>query len=85
MMSIKAKKRGAKEIKEKKDPSNRLGIMGFICAIVGLIAFPLIFGIAAILCGYFNRQRETRNLWKIDIPIGILNTIFGILLMAGAV
>jgi hypothetical protein len=85
-MAIKAKKRGAKEtVKNKKDPSNRLGIMGLICAAVGLIAFPLVFGIAAILCGYFNHQRETRNLWKIDIPLGALNTLFGIMLWVGAV
>jgi hypothetical protein len=80
---VKAKKRGKTEA-EKKAETNRYGVLGFICAVTGLIIFPIIFGIAAIMFGYLNMTRETKNLWKLDIPVGLIDVIFGLLFISGA-
>ncbi len=71
--------------KENRWADNRLGVAGFACAVGGLIIFPLVLGAAAICLGYLNLKKETVNLWKLALHVGVLNVLFGLLLLAGAI
>lgn len=86
-MSLKAKKRSedAPAKKENRWADNRTGLMGFICAITGLVVFPLPFGVVAVFFGYRNKTRETISLWKLILPVGVFNILFGIVMLSGLV
>jgi|GEM_PF-2234303 len=58
---------------------NMFGVVGFIMGVVGLIVYPLYFGIFAMIFGVLNKKLETVNLWKLDIPLGLFNIGFYIL------
>lgn len=85
-MTAKAKKRKKEEAKEPETPKqkesrwveNQWGVFGFIFGILGLIWFALPLGILAIVFGYLNLKKETANLWKLALPLGIFNTLFGL-------
>ncbi len=72
-----------KSAPENKWAGNRLGVAGVICAVAGLIAFPLPLGIVAVVFGRLNMLREEVSLWKIALPVGIVNILFGIFVLAG--
>ena len=73
----------AKKKAQNKWGENRLGVVGVVCGIAGLIVFPLPLGIVALVFGRLNMIREEVSLWKLALPLGVLNTVFGIFVLAG--
>lgn len=78
-----------KEGKTNKDKDDRenvwtgnfYGVVGFICGVAGLILYPLFFGIMAIGFGIMNMRNEEKNLWKLAIPLGVIDLAFVLFLM----
>lgn len=64
-----------------------LGVIGAICAIVGLIAIPIVFGPIAVLCGWL--AMNGREFGRQPIPVmialalGIIVTALAIIQLAG--
>jgi|GEM_PF-6065890 len=72
-----------KRAQESKWAENRLGVLGVICAVAGLIVFPLPLGIVAVVFGRLNMIREEVSLWKLALPVGVLNILFGVFVLVG--
>ena len=60
---------------------NFYGLVGFICGVAGLIIYPIFFGIMAIGFGLMNMRNEEKNLWKLAIPLGVIDLVFVLFLI----
>lgn len=57
-------------------------ILGWICAVLALVFFPIILGPAGVILGYLARSRGDKEQGTIIMIVSISTTIIGMLLGA---
>ncbi len=65
-----------------KNPGRLYSGIGLVCAIISLLFIPILFGVAAIILGFFGRKKGDKDFGLVVIILGAVFMVIGMIIGA---